>query len=211
MFGAALLRQEFGDADEVPGFVDVKPGGAEGNGEAGGLAGGDRVGEGVFGGPADAGEHGGMGAAGGDGPIAAIVGRGEGNVGGGVEHGGDVGIGHGGGVRAEQQGGNARREGVEHAIAEVAGGLEGWGNVFAGEIVCGRIEMQFDFSKPGEPIEHRIDEEFVQYDRGRGSDGGGEPGFDAAWFWRFGEEQDDGTHEQIVEYRFRYFKEFGNS
>jgi hypothetical protein len=151
-----------------------------------------------------------MGAAGGDGPVAAVVGRGEGYVGGSFEHGDEVGVGDGGGIGAEQKGRKARREGVEHAVAEVAGGLEGLRNVFTKKNICGRIEMEFDFAKPGEPIEHRMDKEFVQFDRGLGSDGGGEPGFDAARFWRFGEEQDDGTHEQIVEYRFRYFKEFGN-
>ena len=99
------------------------------------MAGGFGVGEGVRGGPADAGEHVGVGAMGGDGPVAAVVGGGECDVGGGFEHGLDVGVGAGGGVGAEKEGGQAGGEGVEHALVEVAGRLEDDGNVWGVEIV----------------------------------------------------------------------------
>lgn len=59
--------------------------------------------------------------------------------------------------------------------------------------------MQFNFSKPGKAVEHRIDEESVQVGCLIGADSSGKSGFDAAWHRRLGEEQDDGTHGQIVE------------
>ena len=47
---------------------------------------------------------------------------------------------------------------MEHALAEVAGRLEGDGNVWGGEIVCGNIEMEFEIRKLWEAGEHRINE-----------------------------------------------------
>lgn len=199
MIGPAVSLQEFGDFGEVGGLIDVEPGGAAGGGEAGGLAGGFGVGEGVWGGPADAVEHAGMGAMCGDGPVAAVVGGGEGDVRGGLKHGFEMSVGEGGGVRAEEEGGDAGGEGVEHAGSEVAGALEGLRNVWVGKVVCKDVQVQLSFRQQRQASEHRMDEELMEGGGGFGADSSGETSFDAARHRSLGEEQDDGTVGQIVE------------
>ncbi len=194
-----ILLQEFGNSGEIFWFVDVEPGGAAGGGEAGGVAGGFGVCKGMSGGPADTGEHIGVGTMGGDGPVAAVFGGGEGDVGGGREHGLDVGVGDGGGVGAEEERGEAGGEGVEHALAEVAGRLEGERNVWGIEIVCESVEVEFAFRKLRKAGEHRMDEEFVEFGCLLRADSSGETSFDTAWHRSLREEQDDGRHGQIVE------------
>ena len=88
---------------------------------------------------------------------------------------------------------------MEHALAEVAGRLEGDGNVWGGEIVCGNIEMEFEIRKLWEAGEHRINEEFMEIGRLLGADSRGETSFDTASHRSLREEQDDEKHGQIVE------------
>lgn len=59
--------------------------------------------------------------------------------------------------------------------------------------------MQFNFSELRKAIQHRMDKESVQVGCFLGADSSGKSGFDAAWHRRLREEQDDGTHGQIVE------------
>jgi hypothetical protein len=81
---------------------------------------------------------------------------------------------------------------VEHALAEVAGTLEGVGNVWVGKVVCRDVQVQ-------QASEHRMDEELVEGGGGFGADPRSETSFDAARDRSLSEEQDDGTVGQIVE------------